>query len=99
MKGKNTESAQKSRENESDREVVDFLSSDWYAEQCEIYLPHIKSNKAKSRLDILKSFKLISKKLRRGKRSRCQPRFKMATFVFHFLYWKGSVILKNHKTR
>lgn len=40
MKGKNMESAQKSRENESDREVVDFLLSDWYAEQCEIYLPH-----------------------------------------------------------
>ena len=70
MKGKNTESAQKSRENESDREVVDFLSSDWYAEQCEIYLPHIKCNKAKSRLDILKSFKLISKKLRKEVRDR-----------------------------
>ena len=48
MKGKNMESAQKSRENESDRDVVGFLSSDWYAEQCEIYLLHIKRNKAKS---------------------------------------------------
>ena len=48
MKGENMESAQKSRENESDRDVVGFLSSDWYAEQCEIYLLNIKFTKEKS---------------------------------------------------
>ena len=36
------------RKNESDGDVIDFsLSSDWYAEQCEIYLLNIKFTKEK----------------------------------------------------